>query len=65
MTKFLKGNFDVKKQPAAPKSETDLTDRFEQEALRKLGGSIAFVSRKKYLYGDKPATGKPAGPEKK
>jgi hypothetical protein len=53
---FLKGNFDVKRPPTAPEVEQDLTDRFEHEALKRLGGSIAFVSKKKFLYGATPVT---------
>ena len=56
MKNFLKGNFDVKRPPAAPRVEQDLTDRFELEALKRLGGSIAFVSKKKLLYGAPPLT---------
>jgi hypothetical protein len=29
----------------------DLTSQFEREALKRLGGSIAFVAKKKFLYG--------------
>jgi hypothetical protein len=55
MKKFLSGNFEVKRPPEAPQVEQDLTDRFEHAALKKLGGSIAFVSKKKFLYGATPA----------
>lgn len=75
MTDFLKGNFDVKRPPTAAKTDHDLTERFEREALAKLGGSIAFVSRKKFLYGAPPAPsnatahrppgGKSSGPDSK
>ena len=30
-----------------------LEERFEKEALKKLGGSIAFVSKKKVLWDEK------------
>lgn len=56
MKNFLNGNFEVKRPPTAPKVQQDLTDRFEQEALKRLGGSIAFVSKKKFLYGAGPLT---------
>ena len=56
--KFLKGNFDVKQPPEAPAVEQDLTDRFEMEALKRLGGSIAFVSKKKFMYGTATDTDK-------
>jgi hypothetical protein len=54
MKNFLKGNFDVKRPAVAPDVEQDLTDRFEVEALKRLGGSIAFVSKKKLVYGAPP-----------
>ena len=50
----LKGNFQTKK-PATLNKKSDnesLEDRFEREALKNLGGSIAFVSKKKVLWGD-------------
>ena len=56
MKHLLNGNFEVKRPPAAPKIEQDLTDRFEREALKRLGGSIAFVSTRKFLYGATPVT---------
>lgn len=50
MSEILKGNFTPKKPVEASKEE-DLNTQFEREALRRLGGSIAFVSKKKFLYG--------------
>lgn len=51
MTDLLKGNFKPKK-PVDIQIEDDLNAQFEREALKKLGGSIAFVSKKKtFLYG--------------
>ena len=51
MSDVLKGNFktkrDVKVQVG---SGSNLEDRFEREALKRLGGSIAFVSRKKVMW---------------
>lgn len=53
MSTLMKGNFT----PAhtvedAPRQADTLEQRFEKEALKKLGGSIAFVSKKKVLWGD-------------
>jgi hypothetical protein len=52
MNEFLKGNFKTKKQVAnlSREGEISLEERFEREALKKLGGSIAFVSKKKVLW---------------
>ncbi len=54
MSNILKGNFTPAKPPTIEKEGEDLTGRFEQEALRRLGGSIAFVARKSFLYGAPP-----------
>ena len=55
MSEFLKGNFKTKK--SVTKLDTEgmgsLEERFEKEALKKLGGSIAFVSKKKVLWDEK------------
>ena len=53
MTSYLKGNFTPKKQVEAgeAKSDADLEERFEREALKRLGGSVAFVSKKKVKWG--------------
>ena len=52
MNDFLKGNFKTKKtvDNLRAEGEKSLEERFEQEALKKLGGSIAFVSKKKVLW---------------
>jgi hypothetical protein len=52
MSDFLKGNFKTKKPVAnlSREGENSLEERFEKEALKKLGGSIAFVSKKKVLW---------------
>jgi hypothetical protein len=55
MSEFLKGNFKIKKSVNSPSEgeEGSLESRFEKEALKKLGGSIAFVSKKKVLWDEK------------
>jgi hypothetical protein len=52
MSEFLKGNFKTKKPVDSPGAgeEDSLEKRFEKEALAKLGGSVAFVSKKKVLW---------------
>lgn len=48
MPDVLKGNFATKKKVAAATDDGDsLEKRFEREALKRLGGSIAFVSKKR------------------
>jgi len=51
MNDVLKGNFKPRKPVKAQQKEEDLGSQFEREALKRLGGSIAFVSKKKFLYG--------------
>ncbi len=46
----LKGNFQPKREVTADTHE-DLTTKFEREAIKRLGGSICFVSKKKFIYG--------------
>jgi len=47
---ILKGNFSTKKAVNADRREETDVDKFEREALKRLGGSIAFVSKKKFLW---------------
>jgi len=50
MSKYLKGNYDLpkrKKKSVTRKPKKDLTDKFEESALAKLGGSLCFVMKKK------------------
>lgn len=47
----LKGNFKPRQPVVADENKEDLNSQFEREALRRLGGSIAFVSKKKFLFG--------------
>ena len=50
MSDVLKGNFDTKKKVVAEDTADDLEERFEREAMKHLGGSIAFVSKKKVKW---------------
>jgi hypothetical protein len=51
MSDVLKGNFKPRDAVKVEKKPLDLNAQFEREALKRLGGSIAFVSKKKFLYG--------------
>jgi hypothetical protein len=54
MSDVLKGNFTTKtKVEVEATREPSLEDRFEMEALKKLGGSMAFVSKKKVMWDTK------------
>lgn len=54
MSSVLKGNFQPQKKVEAVKPQTtdgqDLESLFENEAIKRLGGSIAFVSKKKIAW---------------
>jgi len=49
MPKYLKGNYRLPKKVTTKdnKSQPTIEQKFEQESLRKLGGSIAFVMKSK------------------
>jgi hypothetical protein len=53
MTDVLKGNFQPKKKVAvdAEKPET-LEEKFERTAKARLGGSIAYVAKKRVAWTD-------------
>jgi len=60
MSDVLKGNFKTKQVVTAKdKGVESLEDRFEREALKRLGGSIAFVSKKKIMWDAKDASTAP------
>ena len=53
MSDLLKGNFTPQNDVVdTSSSHESLESRFEKEALKKLGGSIAFVAKKEVLWGD-------------
>jgi len=48
MSELLKGNFKPRKTVIAKAdSAQDLEDRFERQVLKRLGGSVAFVSKQR------------------
>jgi hypothetical protein len=55
MTELLKGNFQTKGKVLDEKRELTLEDQFEREALKRLGGSIAFVAKRKVVWTDEAA----------
>jgi len=52
MEDLLKGNFKTKKKIKLKEKKETLERQFEKEALSKLGGSIAFVSKHKVMWDD-------------
>ena len=52
MSDLMKGNFEPKKKvTTGEEKKGTLEDRFEKEALKRLGGSIAYVSKQKIKWG--------------
>ena len=48
MTSVLKGNFTPKRDvPVKAEDGDDLESQFERKALKRLGGSVAFVAKKR------------------
>jgi hypothetical protein len=60
MSEILKGNFQTKNSVTPDTPADRLEDRFEREALKRLGGSIAFVSKQRVVWGDEDESPKPA-----
>jgi len=58
MSDFLKGNFKTKNEvkEVQENQKDSLEQSFEKEALKKLGGSIAFVSKKKVMWNEDDLT---------
>jgi len=51
MSDVLKGNFKPKNAVTVPERAPEtIEERFERTALKRLGGSIAFVSKKKVMW---------------
>ena len=51
MSDFLKGNFKAKRSVQQRQDKKgDLNEDFERAALKRLGGSIAFVSKKGFVW---------------
>lgn len=67
MSSILKGNFQPKNAVDVKENEEEdqsVEARFEREALKRLGGSIAFVAKKKVMW-DAAPSGKPAAADDK
>lgn len=54
MSEILKGNFTTKKNVEKKHVDVDKEQTFEMEALKHLGGSIAFVSKKRVKWDADP-----------
>jgi hypothetical protein len=51
MSDVLKGNFKPKAEVKVPEETPEtIEDRFEREAKKRLGGSIAYVAKRKVMW---------------
>jgi len=50
MSDVLKGNFEPKQSVQAEEKTISTEEKFEREAMKRLGGSICFVSKKKVKW---------------
>ena len=50
MAEVMKGNFKPKRPVETKEASETLEDRFEREVKKRLGGSIAYVAKKKVLW---------------
>ena len=50
MSELLKGNFETKHPVLDDTPRPTLEDQFETAALKRLGGSITFVAKKKVIW---------------
>lgn len=65
MTDVLKGNFKPKNPVKVEENEDkSLEEQFEKAALKRLGGSIAFVSKRKVIWNEGDQNKLPEEPKK-
>jgi hypothetical protein len=53
MSSVLKGNFKTEKKVTTKPEDKDREARYEQEAAKRLGGSIAYVAKKRVMWDKK------------
>ncbi len=59
MDELLRGNYSVEQPRQDQPVGQTLEDEFEMAALKRLGGSITFVARRKVVWADESDTGEP------
>jgi hypothetical protein len=57
MKEVMKGNFSPKKSVTIEDKQQSLEDKFERAAKARLGGSIAYVSKKRVTWTDEKKDG--------
>ena len=54
MDKLLRGNYPIDQPRDEARPAPSLEDQFELAALKRLGGSITFVARRKVVWAEDP-----------
>lgn len=52
MDELLRGNYPIEQPQQAEPAQRTLEDEFELAALKRLGGSITFVAKRKVVWTD-------------
>lgn len=52
MNELLRGNYPIAQPETRTADSPSLEDEFEAAALKRLGGSITFVARRKVVWND-------------
>jgi hypothetical protein len=55
MDELLRGNYPIVQPESTQAPERSLEDEFERAALKRLGGSITYVARRKVVWNDESA----------
>lgn len=55
MNEILRGNYPIAQPETDAESAPSLEDQFELAALKRLGGSITFVAKRKVVWTSEPA----------
>jgi len=56
MDELLRGNYPIEQPKADAAANQTLEDQFELAALKRLGGSITFVARRKVVWDEDAAS---------
>lgn len=57
MDQLLKGNYPIAQPEQEKKEKPSLEDEFEMAALKRLGGSITYVAKRKVVWSDDGGNG--------
>ena len=54
MDEILRGNYPITQPEVSPEQAPSLEDELELAELKRLGGSITFVAKRKVVWTDEP-----------